>query len=315
MSNRLGTFAGILLACALGGDIAHAREISNFTVIDRDCRELASGASVHAYRSLVVDRSPRYLVVEAATFATRLVAPASVDCDDASASAAIAASAYGRARNSATAAPFPLSNDGVTRAARRVNGVFLTADLCPASAEKFEHRLFDELERVAVRNGRPVPIALAVSGKWLRRHDADFETLLRLVETRKIAVTWVNHSNTHPYRPGGRTNENFLLEAGVHPDVEIEMPEIELLRRGQLPSPFFRFPGLISNRKWIEAIAAHSLIPLGADAWLAKGERPKSGSVILVHATGNEPEGVTRLLRTLPEIEAIGPFLPLSALF
>jgi len=38
------------------------------------------------------------------------------------------------------------------------------------------------------------------------------------------------------------------------------------------------------------------LIPIGSAAWLAKGETPRAGSLILVHANGNEPEGI-RLLQ------------------
>ena len=69
-----------------------------------------------------------------------------------------------------------------------------------------------------------------------------------------------------------------------------------LIENGLLPSPFFRFPGLVSDRKLIEQLRALSLIPIGADAWLAKGETPHPGSIILVHANGNEPEGIRLLL-------------------
>ncbi len=36
------------------------------------------------------------------------------------------------------------------------------------------------------------------------------------------------------------------------------------------PSPFFRFPGLISDQTLIEKLEYLGLIPLGSDAWLAK---------------------------------------------
>ena len=68
-----------------------------------------------------------------------------------------------------------------------------------------------------------------------------------------------------------------------------------LLDSDLLPSPFFRFPGLVSNQRLIEVLRDLHLIPIGSNAWLAKGERPQPGSVILVHANGNEPEGI-RLL-------------------
>ncbi|WP_063653705.1 hypothetical protein [Candidatus Arsenophonus triatominarum] len=34
------------------------------------------------------------------------------------------------------------------------------------------------------------------------------------------------------------------------------------------------------------------LIPIGSNAWLAKGEQPKSGSIVLIHGNGNEPAGI-----------------------
>jgi len=41
------------------------------------------------------------------------------------------------------------------------------------------------------------------------------------------------------------------------------------------------------------AVATWGLIPLGANAWLAKGQtRIAPGSIVLVHINGNEPEGL-----------------------
>ncbi len=39
------------------------------------------------------------------------------------------------------------------------------------------------------------------------------------------------------------------------------------------PSPFFRFPGLVSDQTLIEKLKDFGFIPLGSDAWLAKGEK------------------------------------------
>ena len=76
---------------------------------------------------------------------------------------------------------------------------------------------------------------------------------------------------------------------------EVLSPERLLLERDITPSPFFRFPGLVSDRRLIESLRDLYLIPVGSNAWLAKGESPQAGSVILVHANGNEPEGIRRL--------------------
>lgn len=313
-TDRLRSLLVLLVGCLITGS-ALAHEITHYEVTDLDCQELETGRVLRAFRSLHFDGLPRLLVVDAETFATDLIDPKYVDCTDPAISAEIALSPFGLALTQSASAPFPTRNDGITHAAHAVNGLFLTADLCPASKEIFEYRLFDALEAISDHTGASVPIALAVSGKWIRQHELDFEEILKLIQARKIDVTWVNHSDSHPYHRGERVQDNFLLESGINPDQEIEGVERALLSQGEIPSPFFRFPGLISNQKWIEALKTHSLIPIGSDAWLALQEKPKSGSIILIHANGNEPEGVTQFLKSLPEIEAIGPFLPLSALF
>ena len=68
-----------------------------------------------------------------------------------------------------------------------------------------------------------------------------------------------------------------------------------LISRQEVPSLFIRFPGLISDRNVIETVKKLGLIPLGAEAWLAKGQQIRDGSVVLVHGNGNEPAGL-RLL-------------------
>jgi hypothetical protein len=43
--------------------------------------------------------------------------------------------------------------------------------------------------------------------------------------------------------------------------------------------------------------AAFGLIPIGSDAWLAKGQQPNTGSIVLIHANGNDPLGIDRFIR------------------
>ena len=63
-----------------------------------------------------------------------------------------------------------------------------------------------------------------------------------------------------------------------------------------MPSVFFRFPGLVSNRVLFGGVAGFGLITLGSDAWLGKKQWPVAGSIILVHANGREPVGIKRFL-------------------
>ena len=44
------------------------------------------------------------------------------------------------------------------------------------------------------------------------------------------------------------------------------------------------------------------LIPLGANAWIAKSQKPQNGSIILVHGNKNEPQGIKMFLEQLPDI-------------
>ncbi len=74
-----------------------------------------------------------------------------------------------------------------------------------------------------------------------------------------------------------------------------------MIEKGITPSLFFRFPGLVSAEALFLAVTGFGLIPLGSDAWLAKNQWPRPGSIVLVHANGNEPLGVRRFIRLLRE--------------
>ena len=42
----------------------------------------------------------------------------------------------------------------------------------------------------------------------------------------------------------------------------------------------------------MQAVRRFHLVTLGADAWLAIGQKPGPGSIVLVHPNGNEPAGL-----------------------
>lgn len=88
----------------------------------------------------------------------------------------------------------------------------------------------------------------------------------------------------------------------INLDTEILLTEQYLLEHNQTPSVFFRFPGLVSNTLLLNQLKKFGLIPLSADAWLAKDEQVSPGGIVLVHGNGNEPLGirlVTPLLNSL----------------
>ena len=92
---------------------------------------------------------------------------------------------------------------------------------------------------------------------------------------------------------------NFLLEHGTDMNYEALEAEKLMLKNGLVPSVFFRFPGLVSDQQLVFKITGFGLIPIGSDAWLAKGQQPQAGSIVLIHGNGNEPVGVQDFIKLL----------------
>ena len=188
-----------------------------------------------------------------------------------------------------------LDNSGLAHAAKPIKGFFLTVDMCP-STKRFDKRFYQKL---ISNNQKPFPVAIAISGLWLLQHKRDFKWLLRQQKQGKLAITWVNHSFNHLYRPNLAKSRNFMLHPSVNLQHEIFKTEIALLNAGQVPSVLFRFPGLVANKRLLKKLVKYGLIPLGADAWLSNSQKPTRGSVILVHANGNDRSGIAALMKYL----------------
>ncbi len=207
--------------------------------------------------------------------------------------------AWTQARLSAEQHAASLQDSGLTHLLPKEAGVVLTVDLCP-SRQHFDLRLLDRLLEVVEPKEKPVPIAFAVSGVWLQEHGDDLARL-RALDGTDLTITWVNHSMHHRYDPRLPLKRNFLLEPGTNIASEVLDAEVAMLERGLTPSAFFRFPGLVSDSTLITFVAAQGLIPIGSDAWLAKGQRATTGSIVLVHGNGNEPRGVDDFLHLLDQ--------------
>ncbi len=187
-----------------------------------------------------------------------------------------------------------LQNAGATHAHNNRQNVYLTIDLCPS------HRALDlELFKKIQGGVRPVPVVVSISGLWLINHSVDLDSLLQMQSDNEIKITWANHSYSHPYDPKLPLLHNFVLKANISFKEEVFGNEILLLNNGIVPSIFFRFPGLVSNQEDVELLRQWGLIPLGANAWLALGGKPTAGSFILVHANGNEPNGLKLLYEAM----------------
>jgi hypothetical protein len=261
-----------------------------------------------AIRSFRRNGIPHYLLVDPNRLETAII-PAE-QCTGMPEGGPLRRTPYMQAVERATAAPYKLQNQGLTRAEQPLSGWVLTVDLCP-SRRPFERELFQALLSLPERAGSPVPVAIAISGLWLERHPAELDWLKDQVAQGRLAITWVNHSAHHPYAAGLPLEQNFLLTPGTDFRQEVLALEERLLANDLVPSPFFRFPGLVSSGTLLKQLRELGLIPLGSDAWLAKGEQPRPGSFILVHGNGNEPAGIARLL-ALFKSPARLPLLPLA---
>jgi hypothetical protein len=299
----------LVLLLAFRAGAGQAAQITDYRAIRASSTD-AAGRPLVAIRSFVSDGVAHLLVVDPVTLKSFDLPASSLTLSAASADAALGATPFLRALDRYSSAPYRLQNGGATRAETAVDGVFLTVDLCP-SKRRFERELFEAAG--ALGTGAPVPVAVAVTGVWLASHPEELSFLKGETAAGRLAITWVNHSYHHPYEPRVPLEQNFLLTPGTDFTYEVLELERQLLARGLVPSPFFRFPGLVSDRATVRRLRELSLIPIGSDAWLAKGESPRQGSFILVHGNGNEPKGVKLLLPMLRGKEQ--HLLPLPAAF
>ena len=298
----------VLVAGLLVAGVCQAAQIADYRVLRRTVSDRA-GRELVAIRSFSSDGVAHLLTVDPATMESFDLPAAQLVFTGASA-APLDGSRYLRALERYDAAPYKLQNAGAIRADSAAKGVFLTVDLCP-SKRPFETELFEAAG--ALSKGAPVPIAVAVSGIWLVNHPEEVAYLKREVAAGRLAITWVNHSYHHTYEPGVPLDKNFVLTPGTDFSAEVLDQEQQMLARGLVPSPFFRFPGLVSDQATVKRLKELSLIPIGSDAWLAKGETPREGSFILVHGNGNEPKGVKLVLPMLRGKRL--HLLPLTAAF
>ncbi|MFD0939761.1 polysaccharide deacetylase family protein [Pedobacter boryungensis] len=206
-------------------------------------------------------------------------------------------SAYVKAIDLALQSDKKLQNAGIDHAIPKEKGITLTIDLCP-SHKGLDRIIFQSLINEFKRIEQPVPLAISVSGKWMLKHEEDLNWLKNLMIQNEIDITWINHSYNHEVN-SLPLSENFLLAPGTNLDSEILANEMLMLKYGLTPSAFFRFPGLVSDQQIVEKTIAYGLIPVGSDAWLAKGQQANAGSIVLIHGNGNEEIGVHDFLKLL----------------
>ena len=263
--------------------------------------EVGGSRNLICLRSFSWNGSPHLLLLDPATLAT-FVPPADrfrvIEMSWSQIEKIFKESAYIKAVLDDQSRAEPIQDAGITRFSTEHKGIDLTVDLCP-SKKPLDRGLFKALIRELVQEEKPVPVAIAVTGVWMENHRSDLQWLIGLVRNGELSVTWINHSYSHRVSRNLPLNRNFLLETGTDLQSEILKTEIALLENDLLPSVFFRFPGLVSDADLFDRVAGLGLIPVGSDAWLGKNIWPKEGSIVLVHANGNEPIGITRFLTLL----------------
>jgi hypothetical protein len=282
----------------------NASTISNYKTINMTCLHSGDRQQL-AIRTFLKDGVPYYLLLDPQNLTTTIAPESSVKLLKDSKT-----NPSNGALSRISAPPVRLQNHGLKHSISPVDGMFLTVDLCP-SKRPFEKAMFEALGSIARNNGKPVPVAICISGAWLSNHDYEINWLKEQDRKGSISITWVNHSLSHYYDPTLLLERNFMLATGANQLMEILANEVAMIGKGLTPSVFFRFPGLVADEGLIKLLAKLSLIPLGADAWLAKGEEPRKGSIILVHSNGNEPPGIAKLMKLLQASKA-PQFLPLS---
>ncbi|HNX44694.1 MAG TPA: hypothetical protein PKI35_09680 [Bacteroidales bacterium] len=196
-----------------------------------------------------------------------------------------------------------LQDAGITKFRPSQKGIDLTIDLCP-SHRPLDRVVFTDLIHELGRIESPVPVGISVTGRWMNMHAGDLKWLDSLQQSGLLDIVWINHTYNHNVSKSAPVKKNFMLEPGTDINGEVLKTEVAMLENGILPSVFFRFPGLVSNSAIFDKILNYGLIPVGSDAWLAKGQYPEYGSIVLIHANGNEPVGVRDFIRLLGQKQA-----------
>ncbi|MEZ0541816.1 polysaccharide deacetylase family protein [Fibrella arboris] len=205
---------------------------------------------------------------------------------------------YGRAMRLEQQRDGALQDAGLERADTTERGFSLTVDLCP-STKPLTRSVFDALIQAFEPSEKPIPVTITITGLWMASHQADLTYLKTLVARGDLAITWVNHSYHHRFDPRRPLPVNFLLEPNTNIRDEVLLNEQAMLKNGLTPSAFFRFPGLISDKLVFDEVLSFGLLPIGSDAWLAKKQTPRPGSLVLIHANGNEPLGISDFIRLI----------------
>jgi len=298
--NRLVAAIVICVFLSFGAIVSQAQEvIKDYTVYNGIAK--VQGNELLILRKMEKAGQQFYLTVDPHTLSTQLT-PASAAVikvmDWKTLKTYFQQTPYFNAWTTAARQSLALQDAGVTHGFPKEKGVTLTIDLCP-SHKPLDRIIFTSLIKEFAKVEQPVPIALSITGRWMLTHTDDLNWLKELVAKKEIDITWIDHSFNHHVSATAPLKTNFLLEPGTDMNFEVLGTELAMLQHGLTPSVFFRFPGLVSDQQVVDKVLAYGIIPVGSDAWLAKGQKPSAGSIVLIHGNGNEPVGVADFIMLL----------------
>lgn len=275
--------------------------LSNYSATNQSCQ--FNGIKLNAIRQFNSNGQQYVLAVDPENLKTSIINKSCISCHEESAdSNTNESNPYKKELKTINSGPYLTSNHGLTNSTNTKK--YLTVDLCP-SRNKFDYEVF---EQKLVLEKSNFPVAFSVSGYWIKYHSEELNWIKEQTAKGRLDVVWVNHSYTHPYIKGLKDEENFLLKDKSQFYNEVINQEKYMISNGLTPSVFFRFPGLISDESLIHQLTDLGLIALGSNAWLAKSQKIKPGSIILIHGNGNEKTGVDKFLNYLDQISNVSQF-------
>ncbi|MBN2825752.1 MAG: polysaccharide deacetylase family protein [Campylobacterales bacterium] len=272
--------------------------VENYRVINHAL--LYQNKPFRAIRSFEINHILHYLIVDETSLQTSIIQTTFLPTKPTD-------TPYQRLLQKYSQPPYWLQNYGLTSI--ESDKIYITTDLCPSSKRGYERHFYQDLIK---HYPNPVDITLFISSKWIDRHLQEFQELVRWSKEGKLNIIWGNHTHTHPYRKGVANSSNFLLLKGVNIEKEVIELEKKLIGYGITPSIFFRFPGLVQNQEAVMILNRLGLIPVGSNAWLAKGERLKNGSILLLHGNKNEPQGIKKATILFKHPYQIGSLLDVA---
>lgn len=258
--------------------------IKNYSVISMAIKLVGKTNSYSALREWKSNQGDFYLVVDEQTLKTSIVPKAQTSKIVKARSNSLFSALKKRIR---------LRNKEVSRMKNTApnRGYALTVDLCP-SRKAWDYDLFQAVIKQGRIHKRPPPIGVAITGRWIKTFRKEFKQLLHWNHTKQLSIEWINHSYSHPLRPSASGQYQFMKASNVNITQEVLKLEKILIENGQAPSVWFRFPGLAYDKKTIQKITEMGLLPVGSNAWIAKKEKIKPNSIVLLHGNGNERKGV-----------------------